>query len=60
LWICIYYNGLAEKLRVVYRFNKWNFLEIEELAKLKKGAVVYKGDFKRMVEENIRPYYKSL
>lgn len=60
LWICIHYNGPAEKPTVVHRFDKWNFSETEELAESKKGAVVHEGDFKRMVEENIRPYYKSL
>ncbi|ELR04271.1 hypothetical protein GMDG_06671 [Pseudogymnoascus destructans 20631-21] len=60
LWICIHYNGPAEKPTVVHRFDKWNFSETEELAESKKGAVVHEGDFKRMIEENIRPYYKSL
>ncbi|KFZ02079.1 hypothetical protein V500_00447 [Pseudogymnoascus sp. VKM F-4518 (FW-2643)] len=60
LWICIHYNGPTEKPTVVHRFDKWNFSDTEELAESKKGAVVHEGDFKRMIEENIRPYYKSL
>ncbi|KFY73286.1 hypothetical protein V499_06628 [Pseudogymnoascus sp. VKM F-103] len=57
-------SALADqrRIRVSTRpwFDKWNFSDTEELAESKKGAVVHEGDFKRMVEENIRPYYKSL
>ncbi|KAH3208495.1 hypothetical protein KXV77_009772, partial [Aspergillus fumigatus] len=36
-WICIHYNGPCEN-RVVPEFDKWNFVAMEELAKLKLGT----------------------
>jgi hypothetical protein len=36
-WICIHYNGLQR--RVVQQFDKWNYANTEELAKLKLGTV---------------------
>ena len=35
-WICIYYNGLNEESRVP-RFEKWNYVDMEELAEIKTG-----------------------
>ena len=37
-WIYIYYNGPNKKGNIVDRFNKWNFVDIEELAKMKKKS----------------------
>ncbi|KAI1524194.1 hypothetical protein PtrSN002B_011914, partial [Pyrenophora tritici-repentis] len=35
-WICIHYNG--SQGRVVQQFDKWNYANTEELAKLKLGT----------------------
>jgi hypothetical protein len=35
-WICIHYDR-RNKERVVLRFEKWNYVDTEELAELKKG-----------------------
>ncbi|KAF2022813.1 hypothetical protein EK21DRAFT_105609 [Setomelanomma holmii] len=37
-WICIHYDGPSGG-RVVPQFEKWNYIDTEELAKLKKGEV---------------------
>lgn len=36
-WICIHYNG--SQGRVVQQFGKWNYANMEELAKLKLGTI---------------------
>jgi len=36
-WICIYYDG-PDRSRVVPQFDKWNYADMEELAKLKLGT----------------------
>ncbi len=59
-WICIHYNGPNEKSRVVSRFEKWNYADMEELAELKKGTVSHEGDFKKTMDENFTLYYHSL
>ncbi|KAG9233274.1 hypothetical protein BJ875DRAFT_442406 [Amylocarpus encephaloides] len=37
-WICIHYDG-PNQGRVVPQFDKWNYIDMEELAKLKLGTV---------------------
>ena len=58
-WICIHYNG-PNQGRVVPRFDKWNYVDTEELANSKKGVVVNERDFLRTAEENFTPYYQPL
>ncbi|KAH6881086.1 serine/threonine-protein kinase Sgk2 [Thelonectria olida] len=58
-WICIHCNGPDEG-RVIPRFEKWNYVDIEELAELKKGQVSHEGDFIRAAEENFTSYYRPL
>ncbi|KAL8303375.1 hypothetical protein RB601_003674 [Gaeumannomyces tritici] len=58
-WICIHYKGPDEG-RAVPRFEKWNYVDTEELAELKKGQVSHEGDFIRTTEENFTPYYQPL
>ncbi|KXJ85594.1 hypothetical protein Micbo1qcDRAFT_237400 [Microdochium bolleyi] len=58
-WICIHCDG-PDDTRVVPRFDKWNYVDTEELAELKKGRVSHEGDFVRVVEENFTPYYQPL
>ncbi|KAL2786388.1 hypothetical protein BJX66DRAFT_32626 [Aspergillus keveii] len=38
-WICIHFNGPDDTGRVVKEFDKWNYVNMEDLAKLKLGTV---------------------
>ncbi|KAH7016041.1 uncharacterized protein B0I36DRAFT_425519 [Microdochium trichocladiopsis] len=58
-WICIHYKGPNEG-RAVPRFEKWNYVDTDELAELKKGQVSHEGDFIRTAEENFTHYYQPL
>ncbi|KKZ65096.1 hypothetical protein EMCG_01336 [[Emmonsia] crescens] len=58
-WICIHYDGPG-KGRVVERFDKWNYMNTEELGDAKKGVISDEGDFLRITEDNFTPYYQSL
>ncbi|KAI0570679.1 hypothetical protein Alg215_10901 [Pyrenophora tritici-repentis] len=58
-WICIHYDGASEG-RVVPQFEKWNYIDTEELAKLKKGEVGDESDFLRTAKATFTPYYQSL
>lgn len=58
-WVCIHHNG-PEESRVVPMFDKWNYVDMEELAKLKLGTVAQETIFLRTVTENFTPYYKPL
>jgi hypothetical protein len=58
-WICIHCKGPDEH-RVVERFDKWNYIDTEELAQQKKGQVSHEGDFIRTAKENFTPYYQPL
>ncbi len=58
-WICIHYNGPNEE-RVVPQFDKWNFVDTEELAKLKLGTVSDEGIFNKTITEYFTEYHKSL
>jgi hypothetical protein len=56
-WIYIHYNKPNKKGNVINRFNKWNSIDIEELAKIKKGEVDNKGDFLKGIGNNFLLYY---
>ncbi|KAK2812935.1 hypothetical protein FQN50_000956 [Emmonsiellopsis sp. PD_5] len=58
-WICIHYDG-PDKGREVPRFEKWNYMDTEELADAKKGVIADESDFLRIAEENFTPYYQPL
>jgi hypothetical protein len=58
-WVCIYHDG-PDKERVVPQFEKWNFMDTEELAKVKKGEVGDERDFLKTAKENFTPYYQPL
>jgi hypothetical protein len=36
-WICIHYTGLNGEGRVIPRFEKWSYADMEELVEIKKG-----------------------
>jgi len=59
-WMCIYYEGPNEERKPIPRFEKWNYVDTEELAELKKGCVAHEGDFIKTAEEYFTPYYQSL
>jgi hypothetical protein len=58
-WICIYYNRLDQR-KVVLRFEKWNYANIEELAVLKSSTISDKSIFLRIMEEIFTSYYLLL
>jgi hypothetical protein len=58
-WICIHYDGPCKE-RIVPRFEKWNYVDMEELAEIKKGVVAEEGDFLKSSEENFTAYYQPL
>ncbi|KAH7635593.1 hypothetical protein B0T09DRAFT_298280 [Sordaria sp. MPI-SDFR-AT-0083] len=58
-WICIHYDG-PNKSRVVSKFDKWNYCDLESLAESKKGQVDDEGDFIKSAEMHFTPYYQPL
>lgn len=58
-WIYIHYEGPG-KGRVVVRFNKWNFVDTDELAGMKKGEILDEADFVRSANEYFTEYYRPL
>ena len=58
-WVCIHYDG-AGKGRVVEQFEKWNYMDTEELAHSKKGIVADEADFLRIARDNFTLFYQSL
>jgi hypothetical protein len=58
-WICIHYHGPSQQ-SIVPRFDKWNYLDAEELAASKKGIVDDERDFFKTAEENFTQYYQPL
>lgn len=58
-WICIHYKGPGEG-RAVPRFDKWNYVDTEELAVVKLGVVAKEAIFVRTVTDNVTPYYEPL
>jgi len=59
LWICIHYNGPNENA-VVPRFEKWNYMDMEELASNKKGVIADEGDFLKITEEYFTSYFQAI
>ncbi|OAA54288.1 Protein kinase-like domain protein [Niveomyces insectorum RCEF 264] len=58
-WICVHYQG-PDQGRVVPRFDKWNSVDMEELARLKKGEIDHEGDFLRTAEANFTTYFRPM
>lgn len=59
-WICIHYNGPKGHARVVDRFDKWNYVDVEELALLKAGLVGNERVFLHRVGQSFTPYFEPL
>ncbi|KAI1559232.1 FunK1 protein kinase [Pyrenophora tritici-repentis] len=58
-WICIHCEGPKHE-RVVPRFDKWNYLDTEELVGSKKGIVDDERDFLKTAQRNFTPFYQPL
>jgi Fungal protein kinase len=58
-WICIHYDG-PNRERIVPRFEKWNYVDMEELARIKKGEIDDESDFLESAKENFTAYYQPL
>jgi hypothetical protein len=59
-WICIHYNGPNKESRIVPQFEKWNYMDTEELAMLKRGMVGHEGYFIKEITERFTSYYQPL
>ncbi|EJT69154.1 hypothetical protein GGTG_13263 [Gaeumannomyces tritici R3-111a-1] len=58
-WICIHYKG-PDQDRVVPRFEKWNYIDMEELAQVKLGTVSDDEVFDKIMAEFFSEYYQPL
>ncbi|KAK4071301.1 hypothetical protein Purlil1_13468 [Purpureocillium lilacinum] len=58
-WICIHYDAPG-KSRVVPRFEKWNYVDTEELAGMKLGVVAKEAIFMKTISDNFTAYYEQL
>ena len=58
-WIRIHCNSPNEE-KAVPRFDKWNYADAEEPAKLKLGTVSDEGIFRKTTTEHFTKYYKPL
>jgi hypothetical protein len=58
-WICIHYGGPNQE-RVVPQFDKWNYVDMEELAKLKLGTVAKEAIFMKTITDNFTSYFEPL
>ena len=59
-WICIHFSGPNVKGRVVNKFEKWNYLDTEELATSKLGTVSDEDIFLEIVSQNFTSYHQPL
>ncbi|KUJ07375.1 uncharacterized protein LY89DRAFT_601458 [Mollisia scopiformis] len=58
-WICIHYDGPSQE-RVVPEFDKWNYVDMEELAKQKLGTVGEEAIFMKTITDNFTSYFEPL
>jgi len=59
-WICIHHNNPKRSGRVVPMFEKWNYVNTEELAILKLGIVADEEDFLETLTQYLTLYYSPL
>ena len=59
-WICIHYTGPKGANRVVPEFDRWNFLTMDELAKMKSGTVGTDSLFLRTMTASTTSYFQPL
>jgi hypothetical protein len=58
-WICIHYDGPAKDVGAT-EFEKWNYVNMEELAELKSGLVSRERHFLNRITKAFTPYYQPL
>ncbi|CAI6091430.1 unnamed protein product [Clonostachys chloroleuca] len=58
-WICIHYNG-PDGGKPVPRFEKWNYVDTDELAELKKGEIADEEDFLKKADKHFTSHYRPL
>jgi hypothetical protein len=58
-WICIHYDGPNNE-RVTIRFDKWNYVDTEELAGMKLGVVADEAIFQKIASEYFTRHYEPL
>jgi hypothetical protein len=58
-WICIHYNGPGGE-KMVTEFERWNYENTTELAKLKFGTIGDEGDFLKTADEKFTSYYHTM
>ncbi|KAK3363827.1 hypothetical protein B0T25DRAFT_513737 [Lasiosphaeria hispida] len=58
-WICIHCEG-PDKAGVVQQFDKWNYVDPEELAKLKLGTVAKESIFIKTITDHFTAYCAPL
>ncbi|KAI1471016.1 serine/threonine-protein kinase Sgk2 [Daldinia caldariorum] len=58
-WICIHYEGPG-KGRPVSEFDKWNFMDAEELATMKLGTISEQDVFSNKSSKHFTTFYQPL
>lgn len=58
-WICIHYEEPGKAI-FVERFEKWNYMNTEELAGAKIGVIADEDVFLTVVDDYFTPYYQPL
>ncbi|KAI0399472.1 hypothetical protein F4802DRAFT_35874 [Xylaria palmicola] len=58
-WICIHYEGPGQAEKVT-EFEKWNYMNTEELARDKKGIISDERDFVRTAKSSFTSHYQLL
>ncbi|OJI90659.1 hypothetical protein ASPTUDRAFT_62688 [Aspergillus tubingensis CBS 134.48] len=61
-WICVHYEapGSKGRRRTVAIFDRWNFIDTDDLAVMKQGFVFTEVDFLRCADKYFTLYYKPL
>ena len=59
-WMCIHWNGAGKKREKVRRFEKWNYMDVEGLARDKKGTVDEDDKFNDEVDRHFTAYCRPL
>jgi hypothetical protein len=58
-WVCVHYDGPAKDVGAM-EFEKWNYVNMEELADLKSGLVSRERHFLNRITKAFTPYYQPL
>ena len=59
-WVCVHWNGPDKHRSKVRRFEKWNYMDVEELARDKKGTVDEDDKFIAEVDRHFTAYCQQL